>query len=1227
MATSAAAPTSIDLASSDRTVMGVLRGEALETLQKHVLPGYLLRHRWYGAKDAGTPSVTLAAGEEVRTDEGPALLATLRVQPPGGAEQRYFLPLMLVWDGAGQGGADPGDPAVLASVRQDGRTGVLIDAFARDAFVRALLAQMAEESGGGNGVTAEAAPAIQRSRTEQSNTSIRIGSSAMLKGLRKLEPGLHPEVEVGRFLTGTAGFANTPALLGTIEQTDASGQPVALCVLQALVPDAEDAWGHVLERAKTTPPDPELLALVGRLGRRTAEMHHALASQTDDPAFQAEQVENGTIGEWVEAVRTMARTTLASLERALPSLSPEVRGDAERLLSRRDELMGRFDALAPKDLEVSRTRLHGDYHLGQVLVSRGDVFIIDFEGEPMRPLAERRAKHSPLRDVAGMLRSFAYAAATAKPDRPEDWTRTVNAAFLDAYREAVKGAPGYPEDPAHADSLLRLFLFEKALYEVGYELANRPDWVAIPLKGVTELLDGVPASPAASATPALDKLAERAGIELEYKNAAGQMVRMSESAKRNMLAALGHDVPDERAASARLEALEQADLGRPLPPVSVVRASRRRIEVPLSFAPSGAQLRWHVSEEGGRRHEGTVKFSDLELLHTGEHAGRAVERRRLAIGLELPPGYHTLAVGGGGMAEATMPLIVTPDRCHLPPEMSQGAGIWGISAQLYLLRSRDDWGIGDFADLRSFVGKSADLGASVIGLNPLHTMFPDNPDHASPYSPASRLYLNILYIDPVKVPDYAGCERCRVLMEAPEFKRRLQAARDADLVDYAEATALKLPVLEVLFQQFKERASAERREAFARFRREQGEPLERLCRFLALRAHFAPDKADWRTWPPEYRKPDGEAVDRFARENADRIDFNAWTQWVADEQLAEAAAEARARGMAVGLYRDLAVGADSSGAETWANPGLVVSSAHVGAPPDLFNPAGQDWGLPPFDPQALRDQAYAGFIDLVRANMRHAGGLRIDHVMALQHLYWIPEGKPASEGVYVSYPLDDMVGILALESQRNRCLVVGEDLGTVPEGFRERMTEAGILSYRVVFFEYAEGGGFVGPEDYPHLALSTVGSHDLATLRGWWEEHDIGLKERHGLYPGADEAGNQRNLRARDKQALLDALKAAGLDLPAGFSVGSDYDDALSEAVHRFLAQTRSGIAMVQIDDLTEEPHQVNLPGTTDQHPNWRRKQSLSLEELTGNPRVVALARIFQDARPLTSSAKEADFK
>jgi 4-alpha-glucanotransferase len=316
--------------------------------------------------------------------------------------------------------------------------------------------------------------------------------------------------------------------------------------------------------------------------------------------------------------------------------------------------------------------------------------------------------------------------------------------------------------------------------------------------------------------------------------------------------------------------------------------------------------------------------------------------------------------------------------------------------------------------------------------------------------------------------------------------------------------------------------------------------------------------------------------------------------------------------MAVGLYRDLAVGADRAGAETWANAAAVVSGAHVGAPPDIYNPAGQNWGLPPFHPRALREEEYASFIQLVRANMRHAGGLRIDHVMGLQHLYWVPEGQKPATGAYVRYPIEDLIGILALESHRQHCLIIGEDLGTVPEGFRERMAESNILSYRVLFFEQEEKtSAFLPPRVYPTLALAVVGSHDLPTFRGWWEGRDLDLKERLGLFLDPAEAPRQRQARECDRSQLLRALRHEGLLPPDG-----DPDiPTLARAAHAFLARTPSVLAMAQIDDLTDEADPVNVPATSDEHPNWRRRLSVTLEELATRPHFIDIAEIFRAER------------
>ena len=572
-----------------------------------------------------------------------------------------------------------------------------------------------------------------------------------------------------------------------------------------------------------------------------------------------------------------------------------------------------------------------------------------------------------------------------------------------------------------------------------------------------------------------------------------------------------------------------------------------------------------------------------------------------------------------------MLVVVTPGQCWLPPAFCEGRRLWGIAAQLYLLRSETNWGIGDFRDLRRLVELAADRGADVIGLNPLHAMFPDDPEHASPYSPASRLLLNILNIDVTAVPELLNCLEMRDLIASETFQQNVAACRAKHLVDYAEVTAIKLFVLEKLFIACRGAADPLRWRAFEAFRREQGETLERNCLFLALREHFANQdgaSADWRAWPKAYRDPASAAVTRFAAEKRHRTDFFAWLQWVADEQLGGAAAAAKDLGMAVGLYRDLAVGADRAGAETWADAAAVVSEAQVGAPPDIYNPAGQNWGLPPFNPRALREAGYRSFVQLLRANMRHAGGLRIDHAMGLQHLYWVPQGQQPSAGAYVQYPLEDLTGILALESHRHQCLVVGEDLGTVPEGFRERMAAANILSYRVLFFEQEpETRAFLRPSAYPALALAVVGSHDLPTFRGWWEGRDLDLKERLGLFPEPGDASHQRQMRERDRMQFVLALRREGLLAPDG----EPEIPTLARATHVFLARTPSVLAMAQIDDLTDEVDPVNVPTTSEEHPNWRRRLSMTLEELAARPRFNDIAEIFRIARRRENRGKVSD--
>ena len=392
----------------------------------------------------------------------------------------------------------------------------------------------------------------------------------------------------------------------------------------------------------------------------------------------------------------------------------------------------------------------------------------------------------------------------------------------------------------------------------------------------------------------------------------------------------------------------------------------------------------------------------------------------------LPLGYHRLELSGGG-ATAEISLVVAPASCHLGDGLQTGARSWGLTAQLYGLRSARDWGIGDFSDLADLCREAGKLGAAAVGINPLHALFAAEPRHFSPYSPSSRVWLDYLYIDVTAVPGFAENLAVQNLASADA----VGAVRGAGLVDYTGVAAVKRPVLEALYRRFRARERGDGSAlgaAFRAFQHEGGKALAAFATFEALHEHFikAGGPFSWHAWPATLRDPNSAAVAKFARTHAGRIGFFQFLQWLADRQLRAAAEAGRASGLGIGLYRDLAVGVDPSGAEAWSDRELVVPGAAIGAPPDMLNRVGQNWGLAPINPLGLRRQGFAPLIAALRANMRHAGVLRVDHVMSLQRLYWIPSGLAATAGAYVSYPLHDLLRLVALESRRQRCAVIGE---------------------------------------------------------------------------------------------------------------------------------------------------------------------------------------------------------
>ena len=720
----------------------------------------------------------------------------------------------------------------------------------------------------------------------------------------------------------------------------------------------------------------------------------------------------------------------------------------------------------------------------------------------------------------------------------------------------------------------------------------------------------------------LDRLAERVGIEPFFHDIWGNRTDVPASAKRALITALGYGAGSEAEIAASLAEVEAAPWRRLAPPVLVAGLGEPLVvALILAKAERHGPVAWTLAEESGAIHRGETPAETLAIEAEGELEGRRLCRLPLPLPLCPPLGYHRLELRHGDAA-AEVSLIVAPERCFTPEEALAGGRSWGLSAQLYGLRSAGNWGMGDFTDLGDLAELAGRRGASMVGLNPLHALFPADPAHFSPYAPSDRGFLNILYIDPVAVPELAECPEARDLIGGPDFQRALTRARAAELVDYPAVAALKRPVLELLFRGFRSRhldpatggTGDARAAAFRAFVAEGGKALARFALFEALHEHFFGrdfTRWDWQSWPEAYRDPASPEVTAFAAQHQERIQFFQYLQWLADEQLAAAAARGQAAGLTYGFYRDLAVAVSAGGAAAWAEPGAIVTGAGIGCPPDPFNLKGQNWGLAPFSPRGLVEHAYRPFIAVLRANMRHAGVLRIDHVMALQHLYWIPPG--GGLGGYVTYPFKDLARLVALESQRNRCVVIGEDLGTVPEGFRPAMARAGILSCRVLYFERGQNGGFLAPDALPAGALVSATTHDLSPLAGFWAGTDLAWRDRLGLYPSPDIRDRETRERDHDRWRLLDALAAAGAlpdHLHPRHGRPAAMDGDLMAAVYRFLARSPAPLLAVALEDLLLETEQPNLPGTVAEHPNWRRRLPLALDQIG---RLDRLHRLHRD--------------
>jgi 4-alpha-glucanotransferase len=680
-------------------------------------------------------------------------------------------------------------------------------------------------------------------------------------------------------------------------------------------------------------------------------------------------------------------------------------------------------------------------------------------------------------------------------------------------------------------------------------------------------------------------LARRAGIAVEWNNYAGQPQAVAPDVLRHILTALGLPSASRGDVLGSRKLLQRRSSVQTLPPLITGIAGR---PTRLDVGAGEMQVARLNLESGGSR--------DIALT---------MVRGRLRVPAISEIGYHQLLID-----DRNIVLAVAPSRCRTIDDAVPDARLWGLAAQVYSLHHHGDGGIGDAAGVAALAEAAGLRGADALALSPLHALFSADPARFGPYSPSTRLFLNPLHASPALVFGESHVAQTIAKAGLGATFARLECA---PLIDWPAASHAKHHLLRVLFEAFIDGDEPLRLD-FARYRADGSDLLLQHAVFEALHAVQSTEGAsDWRRWPIDFRDPGSAAVAVFAASHEREVLFHQFQQWLADRSFGIAQERAHQSGMRIGLIGDLAVGMDPRGSHAWSRQDDLLGGLSIGAPPDLFNPRGQDWGLTGFSPRALFNGGFAPFLATVRAALRNTGGVRVDHAMWLTRLWLIPEGADPADGAYLAYPLNDLLRLLALESQRSQAIVVGEDLGTLPAGFRETLETAGLHGMRVLWFE-RDDRAFWAPNEWDHSAVAMTSTHDLPTVAGWWHGSDIATRAICGrLGVGVHEADVVAE-RAMDRAALWQAFVAAGVtdrDAPALEDTSPVVDAAVD-----FVAHTSSPLCLLPLEDMLGQEEQPNLPGTTDQHPNWRRRLKRDAASLLDEPRVASRVTKLARLRP-----------